>query len=171
MVRRRLCQPLMLASCVVLTGLLAAPVGHSLTRAASQEVPRLMNKKPTMKIPAAAAPAPPPQVQPQAPTTLDDYIDYIRDKLQAEAMQIKTPGMAAVKLSIGKDGSIQQTEIIDLVGPAALRDQLTSMIGQVRLPPLPPAVNADVLIIDTSLAFNYPGDNMLDRLGWRSRSN
>jgi hypothetical protein len=50
-----------------------------------------------------------------------------------------------------------------LEGPAALRDQITSTVSQLKFPPLPADVNADVLVVDTTLAFNYPGLDLMDR--------
>jgi|SRR5882724_155165 len=153
MTEKRFWRPFVIASLVASIGLLAAPVGPSVTWAAS----------------AAATSAPPPLTV-QTPTTLDSYLAYVEDVLNVEAMKVHTPGVADVKLTIGKDGSVQQTEIERLEGPAALREQLSSLLSQVKLPPLPADANADVLVVDSTVAFNYPGNGMLDHFGRLSRS-
>jgi len=153
MTEKRFWRPFVIASLVASIGLLAAPVGPSVTWAAS----------------AAATSAPPPLTV-QTPTTLDSYLAYVEDVLNVEAMKVHTSGVADVKLTIGKDGSVQQTEIERLEGPAALREQLSSLLSQVKLPPLPADANADVLVVDSTVAFNYPGNGMLDHFGRLSRS-
>jgi hypothetical protein len=85
--------------------------------------------------------------------------------LNGEAMKVHPSGMAEVKLTIGKDGSVQQTAIERLDGPPARREQLSSRLSQVTLPPLPAAANADVLVVDATVATNYPGNGMLDHFG------
>jgi outer membrane biosynthesis protein TonB len=159
-----------IASFVALVGLLAAPVGTSVIWASSPDQPRMMNKKPMMKAPSTArpstaAPQSSPLLTAAAPTTLDEYANYVQDRLQAEAMQVKTSGTADLRLTIGKDGSVQQADVTRLEGPAALRDQLMTMARQLKLPPLPTGTNASELVLDTTLAFNYPGSNMMDRFG------
>jgi outer membrane biosynthesis protein TonB len=158
-------RPFVIGSFAALVGLLAIPVGTSMTWATSHDQPRLMNKKPTMKAPMtpAAATSSPQGLTTQMPTTLDDYASYVQDIMQQEAMKVKTSGTADVKLTIGKDGSVQQTEVVRLEGPAALRNQITSIVSQMKLPPLPADVNADLLVVDTILAFNYPGIDLMDR--------
>jgi outer membrane biosynthesis protein TonB len=158
-------RPLAIGLFVALVGLLAAPVGTSTTWATSHDQPRMMNKKPMMKAPVPPVEASPSPQAPmtQKPTTLDDYADYVQDSLQQEAMKVKTSGTADVKLTIGKDGVVRQTEVTRLEGPATLRNQIASMASQMKLPPLPADVNADVLVVDTTLAFNYPGIDMMDR--------
>jgi hypothetical protein len=101
---------------------------------------------------------------------LDSYLAYVGDVINVEAMKMHTSGVADVKLTIGKDGSVQQTAIERLEGPPALRDQISSMLSQMKFPPLPAAVNADVLVADATVAFDYPGPNMLDHFGRLSRS-
>ena len=81
------------------------------------------------------------------------------------AMKIKTPGTADVKLTIGRDGSVRQTEVTRLEGPAALRNQITSMASQLKLPPLPADTRAEELVVATTVAFNYPGNDIMDRFG------
>ena len=146
-------RPFVLASLVASIGLLAAPVGPSVTWAAS-----------------AAATSAPPVLTVQTPTTLDSYLAYVQDMLNVEAMKVHTSGVADVKLTIGKDGSVQQTAIERLEGPAALRDQITSMLSQMKFPPLPADAKADVLVVDATVATNYPGNGMLDHFGRLSRS-
>jgi TonB-like protein len=146
-------RPLVIASLMASIGLLAAPVGPSVTWAAS-----------------ATATSEPPPLTVQTPTTLDSYLANVEDVLNVEAMKVHTAGVADVKLTIGKDGSVQKTEIERLEGPAALRDQITSMMSQMKFAPLPADAKADVLVVDATVAFNYPGTGMLDRFGRLSRS-
>jgi hypothetical protein len=148
MTAKRFWRPFVMASLAASIGLLAAPVGPRVAWAASR----------------AATPAP--QVLTvQTPTTLDSYLAYVGDKLNVEAMKMRTPAVADVKLTIGKDGSVRQTEIESLEGPAALREQISSMLSQMKFPPLPADANADVLVVDATVAFDYPGPVMLDRFG------
>jgi hypothetical protein len=44
------------------------------------------------------------------------------------------------------------------------------MLSQMKFPPLPVAANADVLVVDATVAFDYPGLVMLDHLGRLPRS-
>jgi hypothetical protein len=150
---KRFWRPLVIASLVASIGLLAAPVGPSVTWAAS-----------------AAVTSAPPILTVQTPTTLDSYIAYVGDMLNVEAMKVHPSGVADVKLTIGKDGSVQQTEIERLEGPATLRDRIGSMMSQMKFPPLPADADADVLVVDATVAFNYPGTGMLDRFGQLSHS-
>ena len=145
-------RPSVMASLVAAIGLLAAPMGPSVTWATS----------------AAATSAPQVMIA-QTPTTLDSYLAYVQDQLNVEAMKVHTPGVANVKLTIGKDGSVRQTEVERLEGPSALHDQITSRISQMKFPPLPADVHADALDVDATVAFNYPGAGMLDHLGRLSR--
>jgi hypothetical protein len=148
MTAKRFWRPFVMASLAASIGLLAAPVGPRVAWAASR----------------AATPAP--QVLTvQTPTTLDSYLAYVGDKLNVEAMKMRTPAMADVKLTIGKDGSVRQADIERLEGPAALRERISSMLSQMKFPPLPADANADVLVVDATVAFDYPGPVMLDRFG------
>jgi hypothetical protein len=117
MTEKRFWRPSVMASLVAAIGLLAAPVSPSVTWAAS-----------------AAATSAPQVLIAQTPTTLDSYLAYLQDRLNAEAMKVHTPGVANVKLTIGKDGSVQRTEVERLEGPSALHDQITSMISQINFP-------------------------------------
>src|SRR5215510_4109701 len=94
MTENRCWRPLVMASLVASLGLLAAPVGPSVTWAT----------------PVAATSAPH-VLTVHTPTTLDSYLAYVQDRLNVEAMKVHTPGVADVKLTLGKDGSVRQTEI------------------------------------------------------------
>ena len=78
---------------------------------------------------------------------------------------MRTPAVADVQLTIGKDGAVRQVEIERLEDPAAMREQISSMLSQMKFPPLPADANADVLAVDATVAFDYPGPGMLDRFG------
>jgi TonB family protein len=163
-------RPLVISSFVALAGLLAAP---GWTWATSHETPRMMQKKPTMKAPAAPATAASaaPALTTQTPTTLDSYIDYVSNKLQVEAMKVKHQGAADVKLTIDKNGSVKLAEVVRVDGPAALRDEVMQMVKFIgSMPPLPPDANADVLVLTSTVVFNYPGREMFDRHGERTSS-
>jgi TonB C terminal len=153
MTAKRFWQPFVIASLVASIGLLAAPVGPSVTWAAS---PAATSASPVLTV--------------QTPTTLDSYLAYVQDRLNVEAMKVHTSGVADVQLTIGKDGSVQQTAIERLEGPEALRDRITSMLSQMKFPPLPADAKADVLVVDATVATNYPGNGMLDHFGRLSRS-
>jgi TonB family protein len=173
MAERRFLRSLMITSCVALIGLLAAPVGISTSWATSHEKPRMMNKKPTMRAPATpAVTAPSPQVlTTERPATLDSYINYVSDRLQVEAMKVKHQGSADVRLTIDKDGSVRLAEVVRADGPATLRDEVMDMVKLMgSLPPLPPDANADVLVLTSTVVFNYPGREMFDHLGGRASS-
>ena len=150
---KRFWRPFVIGSLVASIGLLAAPVGPSVAWAAS------------------AAPTSAPHVLTvQTPTTLDSYLAYVQDLLNVQAVQLKTPAVADVKLTIGKDGSVRQADIERLEGPAALREQFSSMLSQMKFPPLPAAANAEVLVVDATVASDYPGPGMLDHFGRLPRS-
>jgi hypothetical protein len=170
MARRRFWQPFIVTSGVALIGLLVAPVGTSMVWATSHEQPRMMNKRPTMKGAGMAASTPmapqsTPMLMTRTPATVDDYANYVGDLLQMEAMQVKTPGTADVRVIIGRDGSVRETQVTRLDGPETLRNQIMSMTSQLRLPPLPADMRADELVVDIILAFNYPGNEIMDRFG------
>jgi hypothetical protein len=40
-----------------------------------------------------------------------------------------------------------------------------SMASQLKFPPLPADTRVEELVVDTTVAFNYPGRDMLDRFG------
>jgi TonB family protein len=161
-------RPLMVGSLLALLGLLAAPVGTARSWATSHETPRMMNKKPVTKVPPAptAATVSPQTLTPQRPTTLDSYIDYVSNRLQVEAMKVKHEGSADVKLTIDKSGTVKLAEVVRASGPAALRDEVMEMVKTIgSLPPLPPDANADVLVLTSTVVFDYPGRGMFDRFG------
>jgi TonB family protein len=105
----------------------------------------------------------------RSPSTIDEYAAYVRDRLQVAAMQLKQQGTAELKLTIGKDGSIRETEIVEGSSSPAMRDQLTQLVNRIKpLPPLP--TNVDALVVTTDLTFDYPGENLYDRYGSLRRS-
>ncbi|MBI3328306.1 MAG: hypothetical protein HYZ81_16575 [Nitrospinae bacterium] len=119
-----------------------------------------MQKKPAMGARPAAAAQPIPMQQPR---TLDEYVRFVQTKLELEAAKVKQSGAADLKLTIGKDGSVKQTEVMRLDGPPALRDRIMPMVNQMgKLPPLPADANADVLVVRSLVTFNYPGGDLLD---------
>jgi TonB family protein len=170
MAKRRFLRPFRIVTLVASVGLLAVPVGTSITWASSHERPQMMNKKPTMKAPATpASTRPSPQMMPQSPTTLDGYINYVSDRLQVEAMKVRHEGSADVKLTIDKSGAVKLAEVVRVNGPAALRDEVMRMVNLMgSLPPLPSEANADVLVLTSTVVFNYPGRDMYDRYGERA---
>jgi hypothetical protein len=172
MAEKRLLRPFAITSFVALVGFLAAFVGPSMTWAITSEKPQMKTKRPTMRAPETPTASSPPAavLTTPTPTTVDDYASYVQDALQVEAMKIKTPGTADVRLTIGKDGSVQQTEVTRLDGPPALRDQITSMARQMKLPPLPATTTVNELVVDSTVAFDYPGSNMMDHFSRVPRS-
>jgi TonB family protein len=160
-------RPVMMGSLLALAGLLAAPVGTAMTWATSHDTPRMMNKKPMTKVPTApAATASPQTLTSQRPTTLDSYIDYVSNRLQVEAMKVKHEGSADVKLTIDKTGTVKLAEVVRASGPAALRDEVMEMVRMIgSLPPLPPDANADVLVLTSTVVYNYPGPELFDHRG------
>ena len=170
MIGKRFLRSFLVMSFLASLGLVGAPLGATMAWAGAQEKEtakpgmkgQRMQKKPAMGAgmrPAAAA-QPMPMQQPQ---TLDGYIKYVQTKLEMEAAKIKQTGTAELKLMIAKDGSVKQTDIVRLDGPATLRAQITTMVSQMgRLPSLPPDANADVVVVTSLLAFNYPGGDLLD---------
>ena len=89
----------------------------------------------------------------------------MEDLRNAQAVQIYTPAVADVKLTLGKDGAVRQAEIARLEGPAALHERISSRLSPMTCPPLPAAANADVLVVDATVAFDYPAPGRLDHLG------
>jgi hypothetical protein len=142
---KRFWRPFVIASLTASMGLLAAPVGPSVAWAAATPAPRVLTA--------------------QTPTTVDSYLAYVEDLLNVEAMKMHTPAVADVQLTIGKDGAVRQAEIKRLEGPTALRERISSMLSQMKFPPLPADANADVLVVDATMASDYPGPGMMDHLG------
>ncbi len=101
----------------------------------------------------------------RSPETIDEYASFVQNRLQVEAMDLRQRGMAELELTIGKDGSIRQMEIQEVEGLPGGREQIRQLVNQVA--PLPPLLgNADVLVLSTTLAFDYPGENLYDRFGF-----
>lgn len=162
---KRFLATFLIGSFLASLGLVGTPSGASLAWASGHEKKPMaqgqrMQKKPATGARSLAAAQPMPM---QLPQTLDEYITYVRTKLEFAAVKIKQSGTAELKLTIGKDGSVKQTEIVRLEGPAALRDHLTTMVNQIgQLPSLPLDGNADILIVRSLVTFNYPGGDLLD---------
>jgi len=94
---------------------------------------------------------------------LDEYLARLQEKLKEETRFIQESGLAEVKLTIRRDGSVTFSEIVVLDGPAALRHDLLPLVQQ--LGPLPPPpVDADVLDVSLLLPLQYPGSDLLDAL-------
>jgi TonB family protein len=130
----------------------------------------MMHKKPMTKAPTAAPAAASPQtLTTQMPTTLDNYTAYVSNRLQVEAMKVKQEGSADVELAIDKSGAVKSAEVVRLNGPATLREEVLGMVRSLGpLPPLPPDANADVLVLTSTVVFNYPGRELFDRYGDRT---
>lgn len=113
----------------------------------------------------AARPAPAASPLPRPPLrTIDEYITWVQTQLKLQAAQVKQSGTAELKITIVQDGLVKQTEIVRLDGPAMLRDHIMAMVHQIEpLPPLPAAI--DILVVVMPLTFNYPGQDLYDRLG------
>ena len=168
MIGKRFLRSFLVVSFFTSLSLVGAPLGatmawaggHAKEAAKPGMKGQRMQKKPSMGARPAAAAQPMPMQQPQ---TLDGYTKYVQTKLEMEAAKIKQSGTAELKLTIAKDGSVKQTDIVRLDGPAALRGQITTMVSQLgRLPSLPPDANADVVVVTALVAFNYPGGDLLD---------
>jgi TonB family protein len=129
----------------------------------------MINKKPTMKAPAApAATRPSPQMTAEPPTTLDDYTDYVSNRLQVEAMKVRQQGSADVKLTIDKSGEVKLAEVVRVNGPSGLRDEVMRMVELMgALPPLPAGTDVGTLVLTPTVVFNYPSRDMYDRFGER----
>ena len=170
MAEKRVVRPCVMASVIALVGLLTVPSGMSRVWARAQDQPPIIHQTPPRKaLNTGLSTTTTPQVNPRltspAPTTLDDYAREVQDRLQAAARQVNTSGTANVRLTIDRDGAVQRTEMIHLDGPDVLRTQLMTIVSQMNLPPLPMGTTVDALVVDTTLAFNYPGDDIIDRFG------
>jgi TonB family protein len=171
MAEKRFLRPFVIASLVAGLGLAGVPLGTSMAWAVSHEKAmqlveqrRMMRHKP----PTAAEPTASPFLTEQTPTTLDAYTEYVQNKLQAEAMNLGEQGVADVKLTIDKDGTVRQSEVVRAEGSPALRDQVASLVNQMgKLPPLPS--DADVLVMTATVATEYPNRQLYDRFGRLSR--
>jgi TonB family protein len=167
MARKRIFTPLRIVSVVTALGLLGAPYGGSLGWASNYESRgvRLTGQQQHMerRSPTATQTTSPTLLE-QSPRTLDEYAAYVQNRLQVEAMKLRQQGTAEVKLTIDKDGSVRQAEIMEVEGSSMLGEQVKPLVNQIApLPPLPG--NAEVLVVTTTLAFNYPGENLMDRFG------
>jgi TonB family protein len=161
-----------LASVIAAFGLIAAPLSLATGWAAGYERGGMghtsrsgaMERETTMGAPSSST-----VLIERSPSTLDEYAAYVRDRLQVAAMQVKQQGSAELKLTINKDGSVRQTEVIEVSGAPALRDQLPQLVNQIKpLPPLPG--NVDALVVTADLTLDYPGQNLYDRFGRLPRS-
>lgn len=94
---------------------------------------------------------------------LDEYLVMVQETLKHETAFIQESGLAEVKLTIRKDGSVTHTEILLLDGPATLRDQLLPIVDRVGPLP-PPPVDADVLVATVLLPLQYPSPDLLDSI-------
>ena len=158
MAEKRMVRPCVIASVIALVGLLTGPGGLPSLWGRAQDQPQMA------AMPAPATPQSNPRLTAPAPTTLEDYASYVQDRLQAGARRVDTPGIADVRLTIDRDGTVRQTQVTRLDGPEALRTQLMSMVSQMQLPPLPTGT-VDALVVDSIVAFNYPGSDTMDRFG------
>jgi TonB family protein len=170
MAEKRLLTPLRITFLIAALGLVAAPLGLSMGWAAQHDQRGSAGQTRPMERQAPIGTTSPSGVLlEQSPTTIDEYAAHVQNRLQAAAMQMRQQGTAELRLTIGKDGSIRQTEVVEVSGTPALRDQLTQLVNRIEpLPPLPG--NADVLVLTTDLTFDYPGENLYDRYGRFTRS-
>ena len=150
---------LAIAALLATLSLAVAPLETSVVWAA------MPMRKPTTRV---MQPTAKPQLMETTPATVDAYAAYVQNKLQVEAMGLKQQGVADVKLTIGKDGTVRQTEVTRVEGAPALRDQIISLVNQMgALPPLPEDV--DSLVVTATVATDYPSTQLYDRFGRRSR--
>jgi TonB family protein len=159
MLSKQLFAPRRVASVIAALGLIAAPLSLSTGWAAGYERGGMGSRSTTM---GSASPAD--VLLDRSPGTIDEYAAHVQHRLQVAAMQMRQRGSAELKLTIGKDGSIRQTEIVQVSGGQGLRDQLEQLMNRIEpLPALPG--NVDTLVVTTDLAFDYPGENLYDRYG------
>ena len=172
MAEKRVFSPLRVASLIAALGLVVAPLGLSPGWAARHDqrgVRSPAQTRPMERQAPMGTPSPSTVLLERSPATIDEYASHVQNRLQVAAMQMRQRGTAELRLTIGKDGSIRQTEIVEVSGAPTLRDQLTPLVNRIApLPPLPG--NVDVLVVTTDLAFDYPGENLYDRYGWLPRS-
>jgi TonB family protein len=172
MAGKRVFTPRRITSLIATLGLVASPLGLSTGWAARHDqrgMSPTAQTRPVERQAPMGTPSPSTVLLERSPATIDEYTAYVQDRLQVAAMQMRQQGTAELRLTIGKDGSIQQTEVVEVSGAPTLRDDLTTLVNRIApLPPLPD--NADVLVVTTALAFDYPGENLYDRYGRLSRS-
>jgi outer membrane biosynthesis protein TonB len=163
--------PFRIASIIAALGLVWVSWCSSMGWAASYEsrgMTPTAQRKPMQTSTPMSSPTATTALLDQSPQTIDEYAARVQNLLQAAAMHLKQQGTAELRLTIGKDGSIRQTDIVELDGPAALREQVKPLVRQITpLPALPGDV--DVLVIQTELAFAYPGENLMDPFGRLAR--
>lgn len=167
MARKNLFTPLRIVGFIAMFGLLGAPSGLLVAWASSHDragVNLIAQRQPMARQAPMGTPPSGGVLLQQSPQTIDEYTAMVQNRLQAAAMEMRQQGTAELRLTIGRDGSIRQTEIVELDGPAALRDELRQLVSRIApLPALPE--NTDVLVVQTDLAFDYPGENLMDRFG------
>ena len=156
-----------IAAGIALLGWLGVPFGISDTwargddkKGAKQSVQRQQSESAPMRG-SSAAPAEPIV---RSPRNIDEYAEFVQEKLQLEAMRVKQSGSADLRLTITKNGSVRQTEILRLDGPGTLREQIEPLLNRATpFPPLPG--DADVLVVTAPVTFNYPSRELLDPFG------
>ena len=171
MISKQLFTRRQIASMIAAFSLLAAPfslvtgwtAGHEAGGMRSTTRSSAIEREATM-----GAPSPSSTLLERSPNTVDEYAAYVRDRLQVAAMQMKQQGTAELKLTIERDGSIRQTEVVEVSGGPGVRDRFTQLVNRIKpLPPLPG--NADALVVTTDLTLDYPGENLYDQYGWLPR--
>ena len=172
MAEKRVFAPFRITSLIAALGLVVAPLGLSMGWAARHDQRGMGSSAQTRPMerqePRGTSSASGVLLE-RLPGTIDEYAAHVQNRLQVAAMQMRQQGTAELRLTIGKDGSIRQTEVVEVSGTPALRDQLTQLVNRIEpLPPLPG--NADVLVLTTDLTFDYPGENLYDRYGRLTRS-
>jgi TonB family protein len=172
MAEKRVFTPLRITSLIAALGLAASPFGLSTGWAARHDqcgMSPTVKTRPVERQAPMGMPSPSTVLLERSPATIDEYAAYVHDRLQVAAMQMRQQGTAELRLTIGSDGSIRESKIVEVTGAPTLRDELTTLVNRITpLPPLPG--NADVLVVTTDLAFGYPGENLYDRFGRLSRS-
>jgi TonB family protein len=167
MAGKSLLTPLRVASLIVVFGLMEAPLGLMTAWASGHEQPGsdlIAQRQPMARQAPMSSPPTGSVLLQQSPRTIDEYAALVQNRLQVAAMEMRQQGTAELRLTIGKDGSVLQTEIVEIEGPAALRDQVRQLVDRIApLPTLPE--NVDTLVVQTDLAFDYPGENLMDRFG------
>jgi hypothetical protein len=161
------CTPFRITSLIAALGLVGVSWGPSMGWASSYEsrgITPTAQRQPMQTSAPMSSQTATSALLDQSPQTIDEYAARVQNLLQAAAMNLKQQRTAELRLTIGKDHSIRQTEIVELDGPAALREQVKPLVSQIApLPALPGDV--DVLVVRTELAFDYPGENLMDSFG------
>jgi hypothetical protein len=156
-----------IASFIAALGLVGVSWGPSMGWASghgSRVVNPTAQRQPMQRPAPMSSPTAPTVLLDQSPRTIDEYAAHVQNRLQAAAMELRQQGTAELRLTIGKDGSVRETEIVELDGPAVLREQIKPLVSQIApLPALPGDV--DVLVVRSDIAFDYPGENLMDSFG------